>query len=136
MDKTAIRLIGAAAVAALVLAASSLNQLQRLVLSLVLGLPSLVLLIVSRRQLGTSFTKMPEARKLVTSGLYSKIQHPMYVFLDLFLAALILALGLPYLLIIWALFVAVQMTQARREEKVLAAAFGSADRTYRSQTWL
>ena len=136
MDKTAIRLIGAAAVAALVLAASSLNQLQRLVLSLVLGLPSLVLLIVSRRQLGTSFTKMPEARKLVTSGLYSKIQHPMYVFLDLFLAALILALGFPYLLIIWALFVAVQMTQARREEKVLAAAFGSADRTYRSQTWL
>jgi len=136
MDKTAIRLIGAAAVAALVLAASSLNQLQRLVLSLVLGLPSLVLLVVSRRQLGTSFTKMPEARKLVTSGLYSKIQHPMYVFLDLFLAALILALGFPYLLIIWALFVAVQMTQARREEKVLAAAFGSADRTYRSQTWL
>jgi protein-S-isoprenylcysteine O-methyltransferase Ste14 len=136
MDKTAIRLTGAAVVAALVLGASSLNQSQRLILSLAFGLPSLVLLIVSRRQLGTSFSKMPEARKLVTSGLYSKIQHPMYVFLDLFLAAVILALGLPYLLFIWAILVTMQMLQARREEKVLAAAFGPADRAYRSQTWL
>jgi len=136
MDKTAIRLVGAAAVAALVLAASSLNQIQRLVLSLAFGLPSLVLLIVSRRQLGTSFSVMPEARKLVTSGLYSKIEHPMYVFLDLFLAAVILALGLPYLLFIWAILVTMQMLQARREEKVLTVAFGSADRAYRSQTWL
>jgi protein-S-isoprenylcysteine O-methyltransferase Ste14 len=67
---------------------------------------------------------MPEARALVTTGLYSRIQHPMYVFLDLFLASVIVGLDWPIVLWGWAIVVVVQAMQGRREEKVLAAAFG------------
>src|SRR5918911_4266450 len=36
--------------------------------------------IVARFQLGSAFTLKPEARRLVTRGLYSRIRHPIYLF--------------------------------------------------------
>ena len=36
--------------------------------------------IAARLQLGESFSVRPEARHLVTTGIYSKIRHPVYVF--------------------------------------------------------
>jgi protein-S-isoprenylcysteine O-methyltransferase Ste14 len=35
---------------------------------------------VARYQLGTSFSIRPEAHQLVTTGLYSKIRNPIYLF--------------------------------------------------------
>jgi protein-S-isoprenylcysteine O-methyltransferase Ste14 len=136
MKKTVVRILGGATVAALAVAATSMSQGPRLALSIVVGLPSFVLLIISRRQLGTSFSVNPEARTLVTKGLYSKIQHPMYLFLDLFIVALIVALDWSILLPIWGILVVVQVLRARREEKVLASAFGVEYRTYEARTWL
>jgi len=135
MDKTIIRLIGAALVAALVLEAISMSPNFRIAMALVIGLPSFVLILISRHQLGKSFSMMPAAKALVTSGLYAKIQHPMYLFLDLFLAAVIIILDWPVLLLAWALLVIIQMLQARREEKVLATAFGADYEAYRTQSW-
>jgi len=136
MNKTVFRLAGAASVAALALAAISMNQNARLAVSILVGLPSFVLILISRRQLGKSFSVMPEARALVTTGPYSRIQHPMYVFLDLFLLALIIALDWPVLLLGWGILVVVQVLQAQREEKVLAAAFGADYVAYTNGTWL
>jgi protein-S-isoprenylcysteine O-methyltransferase Ste14 len=78
---------------------------------------------------------VPEAKGPVTAGLYSKIQHPMFVFLNLFLAAVIVGLGWPILLWVWAILVAAQSLQAPREEEVLAAASRSDHETYRNRTW-
>ena len=136
MDKTAIRLAGAAVVAALAYAATLMGQNQRLVAGILVGLPSFALMIISRSHLGKSFSVMPEAKALVTTGLYAKIQHPMYLFLDLFLAAIIVLLGMPILLVVWGILVIVQVAQVRREEAVLAAAFGADYEAYRSRTWL
>jgi protein-S-isoprenylcysteine O-methyltransferase Ste14 len=85
--------------------------------------------------LGASFSVAPEAKALVTTGLYARIQHPMYVFLDLLLLTVIVALGTSILLLPWAIIVVVQTLQSRREEKVLAAAFGADYDSYRSRTW-
>lgn len=136
MNKTIIRLVGAALVAALVMVATSMSQNFRIASAIVIGLPSFLLMLISRRQLGKSFSIMPAAKTLVTSGLYKRIQHPMYFFLDLFLAAVIIILNWPILLWIWAIIVIVQVLQARQEEKVLATAFGTDYDAYRNQTWL
>jgi protein-S-isoprenylcysteine O-methyltransferase Ste14 len=135
MNKTVIRLVGAALVFALVLAATSMEQNLRIASAIVIGLPSFVLMLISRHQLGKSFSIMPAAKTLVTSGLYAKIMHPMYFFLDLFLAAVIIVLDWPILLVAWAILVISQLLQTRREEKVLAKAFGADFEKYQSRTW-
>ena len=136
MKRVFYRLVGGAIVAALGIIATSLELTPRILLSILVGLPSLVLLILSRKQLGNSFAVMPEAKRLVTTGLYSRIQHPLYLFLDLFLAGVIVGFGRPSLFIPWAVVVLVQMVQSRREEKILAAAFGPDYEAYRNSTLL
>ena len=135
MNKTIIRLLGAIVIAALVLVALSMDPFPRLVIGILIGLPSFLFMLISRRQLGDSFTIMPEATKLVTTGLYYRIQHPMYFFLDLFLVSIIVVLGWSLLLWIWIILVVMQILQSRREEKVLSAAFGAEYKTYQQQTW-
>jgi len=135
MDKTALRLMGAAIAAALAFAATSMSQIPRLAIGIVVGLPSIVLIIIGRRQLGKAFSVKPKAKALVTTGLYSRIQHPMYVFLDLFLLAVIVAFQLPVILWAWGTLVVVHAIEARREEKVLSSAFGPDYEEYRRRTW-
>jgi protein-S-isoprenylcysteine O-methyltransferase Ste14 len=96
------------------------------------GVPMMLL---SRAQLGTSFSPGPKATTLVTHGIYSKIPHPMYVFLDLVLIGFVIALGHTWLVAAWLAVVAIQCWQARRESKVLEQAFGDAYRNYRARTW-
>jgi protein-S-isoprenylcysteine O-methyltransferase Ste14 len=112
-----------------------MGPLPRLVIGIIIGLPSFLLMLISRRQLGDSFSIMPEAKTLVTTGLYYRIQHPMYFFLDLFLVSIIIVLGWSILLWAWIILVVVQILQSRREEKVLSAAFGAEYEAYQSQTW-
>ena len=78
---------------------------------------------------------MPEAKALITTGLYSKIQHPMYLTLDLFLLAIIILIGWPILLVIWGFIIIIQNIQAEREEKVLEAAFGDNYKKYVARIW-
>ena len=115
--------------------AMSLEEGQRLALACVIGVPSFILMVISRRQLGASFAVRPEAKVLVTTGLYSRIRHPMYFFLDLFLVALVIASQWPLLLVLWGLFFLLQTMQSRREDRVLADAFGEEYERYRARTW-
>jgi protein-S-isoprenylcysteine O-methyltransferase Ste14 len=94
-----------------------------------------VLWFVARWQLGDAFSVAPEARQLVTRGLYSKIRHPIYVFGTLAFLFVVLALqGWPAL-IIWVVVILIQVGRARREERVLAKMFGADYTAYRSRTW-
>ena len=90
---------------------------------------------LARWQLGNSFSVDPEARKLVTRGLYSKIRHPVYIFGDLAYLGAFLALQFWPALLVWFWMVIVDFRRARREEHILAAAFGPEYLAYRSRTW-
>ena len=90
---------------------------------------------VAKWQLGVSFSVRPEARHLVTGGLYSKIRHPIYVFGSAaFFGAVLAMLGWS-VLIAWVIVAAVQFRRAGREDQVLAQAFGEEYTAYRAKTW-
>jgi protein-S-isoprenylcysteine O-methyltransferase Ste14 len=56
----------------------------------VIGLPSLALLVLARIQLGGSFSVHPKAQALGTHGLYSRIRNPIYLFGALVIARIFL----------------------------------------------
>ena len=89
----------------------------------------------ARYQLGKSFSVTPQARQLVTHGVYSKIRNPIYVFASLLAAGLVLVLHRPTLWLLLLAIIVVQTLRARREAQVLEAAFGDAYREYRRKTW-
>lgn len=93
-----------------------------------------VLAFVSLAWLGRSFSIQPEARRLVTTGPYAIVRHPLY------LAETIAATGMAVHL--WArpafaalaVQVTLQVLRAGYEEEVLAAAFGEEFEAYRRRT--
>ena len=93
------------------------------------------LLLTARVQLGRSFAVTAQARQLVTSGLYSRIRNPIYVFSAMFLAGAAVAAGYPRLLLVLLVLVPIQILRARKEQQVLEAAFGEEYRRYKAQTW-
>jgi protein-S-isoprenylcysteine O-methyltransferase Ste14 len=104
-------------------------------IALCLSLVCAVLWFIARWQLGEAFSVTAQAHQLVTQGLYSKIRHPIYVFGTMAFLFVVLALqGWPAL-IIWAIVILIQVARVRREERVLAEAFGEEYTAYRSRTW-
>ena len=94
-----------------------------------------VLWFVARWQLGPAFSVGAEARRLVTDGLYSRLRHPIYVFGTMaFLFALLALLGWGAL-VTWVIVILIQVARARREDRVLAEAFGAEYAAYRKGTW-
>ncbi|MGE5245580.1 MAG: methyltransferase family protein [Betaproteobacteria bacterium] len=100
-----------------------------------LALVGLPLMVLSRAHLGSAFSVAPKAATLVTHGLYSKIPHPLYVFLDLVLLGIVIALRWQWLVAVWLALIIVQAWQAAREARALEQTFGDVYRTYRAQTW-
>ena len=100
-----------------------------------LAVLSFGLVLVSRAQLGKSFAVTPQAKDLVTHGLYSRLQHPMYVFVDLAVCGIALALHRWYVLLILAVLFAMQTRNSHKERKVLQEKFGERYETYRRSTW-
>ena len=90
---------------------------------------------VARYQLGKSFSVKAEAHQLVTTGLYSKIRNPIYVFGMVLITGVILVLQRPVLWLALVAALVIQSIRARREARVLEAAFGDAYREYRRKTW-
>ncbi len=92
--------------------------------------------VLARLQLGSAFSFKPEARRLVTTGLYSKIRHPVYVFGTMAGLSGLLALQIWPLLAAGVVLIPITVLRIRREEQVLEAALGQEYETYRKQTWL
>jgi protein-S-isoprenylcysteine O-methyltransferase Ste14 len=101
----------------------------------VLVLVGAAFIVVARYQLGKSFSITPQARELVTTGIYSKIRNPIYVFGSVLLIGLLLVFQRPQLWIVLVIVVIAQTLRAKKEAKVLEAAFGDAYRQYRRKTW-
>ena len=103
--------------------------------ALILTIAATGLLTIARINLGNSFSISPEARALVTRGIYSRIRHPVYVFSALVLCGLAIYFQLPALLLLMIPLIAMQVVRARREEQVLESKFGDEYRAYRRKTW-
>jgi len=100
-----------------------------------LAVVSFALVILSRVQLGKSFAMTPQAKDLVTHGLYSRLRNPMYVFADLTLIgfALMLHRWEPILLLL--ILVPLQIRNARNERRLLQTKFGERYEAYLQHTW-
>jgi protein-S-isoprenylcysteine O-methyltransferase Ste14 len=79
--------------------------------------------ILSLVWLGRSFSIMPEARRLVTSGPYALVRHPLYLFEEIAIAGIMLQYVQPWALLIFAAQFAFQIARIRYEEKVLSTHF-------------
>lgn len=105
------------------------------IVGMAVGFPAFCLWALARLQLGKSFSISAQAKGLVTHGLYSKIQNPVYVFGGIFIAAVIVFIGQPRWLLIFLILVPMQVMRIRAERRVLEAKFGDAYREYRKHTW-
>ena len=99
-----------------------------------IAIPSFVLLLIARIQLGGAFSIKAKAQKLVTTGIYSRIRNPIYVFGGLFVAGVLLYLR-PIWLVVFIVLIPLQMVRMRKEEKVLAGKFGEDYQRYKAKTW-
>ena len=137
MNRSALitTLLPAVAIAGLLIKFSNLPWTALRILGLTLAVGGLVLVALARYQLGNSFTLTPQARALVTHGIYSKIRNPVYIFSALAIAGLFLYLNRPLFFWIFLILIPLQVIRARAESRVLEARFGDAYRQYRAQTW-
>ena len=104
--------------------------LPRRELSLSEGLVSTILLLVGNAiavycltHLGRSFSIMPEARGLVTSGLYRYLRHPLYLAEMLAATGTVLQFLSVWTVLILAIQIAFQIRRMQNEEAVLSEIF-------------
>ncbi len=100
-----------------------------------IAVPSLVLLFTARFQLGSSFSVTPQARRLVTHGIYSRIRNPIYFFGMFLILGFLLVLQKPSAWIVLPVILVAQILRARKESRVLEEKFGDEYREYRRKTW-
>jgi protein-S-isoprenylcysteine O-methyltransferase Ste14 len=93
------------------------------------------LLVTARLQLGGAFSVKAKASKLVTTGLYSKIRNPIYVFGAVAMVGVAIVLENWMLLLLVGVLIPIQGYRARKEEAVLAEAFGEQYARYKAGTW-
>jgi len=94
-----------------------------------------VLWVLARVQLGGAFAVRARAKTLVTTGLYSKFRHPIYLFGWIAYLGLFISWGKLIPLLCFILIYPVQILRARKEEKVLEQAFGEEYHRYKARTW-
>lgn len=102
---------------------------------LAIAIPSLVLFVAARIQLGGAFSVRAKATTLVTAGIYSRIRNPIYVFGALMIAGGIVWAHQPWLLLFFAVLIPLQIQRVRNEERVLTEKFGAAYLEYKQKTW-
>lgn len=105
------------------------------IIGLAIAAPALLLVLTARIQLGRAFSVRAKASNLVSTGLYSRVRNPIYVFSALFILGLIIWTGRPLLLLIFAILIPMQIYRSRKESEVLEAKFGDEYRRYKQQTW-
>lgn len=107
----------------------------RFVAGLLIAAAGFSLWILARLQLGSSFSVRAEARSLVTTGLYSKFRHPIYLFAGFAFLGMFIVWGKLFPTIGFLIVYSSQILRMKKEEKVLEDAFGEEYRGYKARTW-
>jgi protein-S-isoprenylcysteine O-methyltransferase Ste14 len=105
------------------------------IVGMAIAIPAACLWVLARVQLRKSFAISAQAKELVTRGLYSKIQNPVYLFGGIIIAGVFIYFGQPRLFLLFAILIPLQLMRIRNERRVLEAKFGEAYREYRRHTW-
>jgi protein-S-isoprenylcysteine O-methyltransferase Ste14 len=105
------------------------------IIGVAIALPAFILFCIARVQLGRSFSIEAKATELVTTGVYSKIRNPIYVFGALMIFGVIIWAGQPMLLLFYLILIPMQVIRARKESRVLEEKFGDAYLEYKKKTW-
>jgi protein-S-isoprenylcysteine O-methyltransferase Ste14 len=105
------------------------------IVGLLVMFPSLALLTLARFQLGNSFSVTPQAKNLITHGLYTRVRNPIYFFGSFVIAGLFLFIERSYLLLLLVPLLILQIIRARAESRVLEERFGDEYRRYKASTW-
>ena len=96
---------------------------------------SLVFFTFARIQLGDSFQITAEAKRLVKTGIYKKIRHPIYLFGFTFVLGFFIFTQVFYGLIFLFALAVLQVNRIKKEEQVLIEKFGDEYVEYKKQTW-
>jgi protein-S-isoprenylcysteine O-methyltransferase Ste14 len=125
------------AVAALIflLQASRFPWTPQRIAGIAIAVPSFLLFVLARFQLGKAFSVQAKASTLVTTGLYSRIRNPIYTFGALMIMGIIVWTSKPLLLLVFVVLIPLQIYRVRKEERVLEEKFGTAYLDYKRQTW-
>lgn len=105
------------------------------IVGLAIAIPSFLLLVLARIQLGRAFRVQAKATTLVTAGIYSRIRNPIYIFGGLLITGVIVWAQRPLWLLVFIVLVPLQIVRARNEARVLEAEFGEAYLEYKRKTW-
>ena len=84
--------------------------------------------------LGRSFSILPESRKLVTSGPYQIVRHPLYLAEAVATLGALIAFLSPWAFALVAVQITLQIVRIHYEEKVLRETFSEYD-DYAKKTW-
>lgn len=98
-------------------------SLLRMVLGSLLVCAGTALAILALSRLGRSYSMMPEARRLVTSGFYSIVRHPMYLSEEIAIAGIVIQSQFPYALALFTIHLWIQIQRMKNEESVLQKTF-------------
>jgi protein-S-isoprenylcysteine O-methyltransferase Ste14 len=99
------------------------------------GILCFLLLALARIQLGRAFSVQAKASTLVTTGLYSRIRNPIYVFGGVAIAGFMLWANQPWLLLLLVVVIPMQIWRSRVEARVLTEKFGAQYLEYKKKTW-
>jgi len=83
--------------------------------------------LVALSKLGRSWSMMPEARKLITTGPYAIVRHPMYLSEQIAIAGIVLQNFSLYALALFTIHFWIQVQRMKNEEKVLQDTFSEYD---------
>src|SRR3990167_7465649 len=105
------------------------------VVGALIALVSFMLWITARAQLGSAFSIKPRVSFLVTTGLYAKFRHPIYYFSTSALIGINIFMWSFFITPLVVAVVVLQTMRIRKEDALLAKAFGRKYRGYRRRTW-
>jgi len=98
-----------------------------------LSLAGIILSITALIMLGKSFSMMAEARRLVTTGFYSFVRHPLYLAEEILLLGVIIQMLSPFNVAVFILQTMFQIQRLKNEEAVLQESFPEYEE-YKSRT--
>ena len=83
-----------------------------------------------------SFSLNAKAHTLITSGIYSKISHPIYTGAVLVFVGWCILLQSAWIYAFTALLLILEIIRANNENKILAQKFGDKYERYKATTWI